>query len=253
MLARLAVALGLSFASVPALADVSVPASASDRALPVTELRGPFVSLEAYCEQSRREEDNVVDCTVARRRAHTAAIVIRWAGHQRQVDLAIENGAGWWIEEGVLYDGNRGRNSFVIEALSDEPGSARLRAVESTWRRPITEAEDNSFDHNIYYCFALEVRCWERPNGPVCSVPLPVAGRRDCGLGDERDEKDFVTGHWDWEQRIRDSGDGRSLEFRRGAWHHFPTNSHGYGSWFGQMTSLARTLVDTRRRIDLTP
>ena len=252
MLARVAVALGLVFAGVPARADVSVPASASDGVLSVTALRGPFVSIAAYCEQTRREEDNVVDCTVARRRAHTAAIVIRWGGHQRYVDLAIENGAGWWIDEGILYDSNRGRGSFFIEALSDEPGSARLRAVEADWWKPNTDAELDRFDHDIYYCFALEVRCWERPSGPVCSVPLPVAGRRDCGLGDERDEKTFVAGHWDWEQQIRDSADGRSVELRRRAWRHFAADSHGYDSWFEQMTSLARTLADTRRRIDVT-
>jgi hypothetical protein len=73
------VALCLLSAGVPALADVSAPASAGDRVLSVHSLLGPFASIEAYCEQSRREDDNMADWPGGA----TAALAVAY-------DLAIE-------------------------------------------------------------------------------------------------------------------------------------------------------------------
>jgi hypothetical protein len=254
MSARLAFGLALLFAGMPARADISAPSAARRDVLPVHSLVGPFPSIEAYCEKSRHEDDGPTDCAVVRRHGHTAAVVLRWGKQLDVVTLALQDDAGWWIDEGtILSDGHRGRGSFVIDALGDQPGSARLRGVQSTWWKP-SEAELEHSDHDIYYCAAFEVRCWTRPKGPVCSDTLPVAGRRDCGLGGGEDEpKSFVNARWDWQQQIRDPADGTDIEVRRRAWRHFPANANGYGPWFEKVIDLARTLAGTHRRIDPTP
>jgi len=211
--------------------------------MPVHGLRGPFASLEAYCAQRRRDDDWVRSCTVERQEAHTAALVTRAAGGQRAVLLAVED-AGWWVDEGedpsvgLLFDGNRDRGSFVIVGLGDSNGGARLRAVQSHWHK------SESDGHDVYYCFALEVHCYASALGGLsCTHALPVAGRRDCGLGDEESAARFDATRWDWQQEITNTSDGKGLEIRRLAWRHFPTRFDGYTDWMRETAASALSLA----------
>ena len=165
-----------------ALADTATPWDA--RAIPVHALRGPFASPEAYCARRRRDVDWMRACVVARRLPHTAAIITHAGGGQREVLLAVENGGGWYVDErDVLFDGNRDRGGFVIVGLGDGGGGARLRGVQAHWHKSMTD------DHDVYYCFAVEVHCYLRGGEATCTDPLPVAGRRDCGLANEAEAR----------------------------------------------------------------
>ena len=218
-----------------ALADTATPSDA--RAIPVHALRGPFASLEAYCAGRRRHDDWMRACVVARRLPHTAAIITHAGGGQREVLLAVENGGGWYVDErDVLFDGNRDRGGFVIVGLGDGGGGARLRGVQAHWHKPLTD------DYDGYYCFAVEVHCYLRGGEPLCTDPLPVAGRRDCGLANEADARGFDATRWDWQQEIRDAGDGSRLEIRRLTWRAFPTRFSGYSDWMRETAVLARSL-----------
>ena len=211
--------------------------------MPVHALRGPFATLEAYCAQRRRDDDWVRSCTVERRQAHTAALVTRAGGGQRAVLLAVES-AGWWVDEGddpstgLLFDSARGRGSFVIVGLSDSNRGARLRAVQSHWHKSETDR------HDVYYCFALEVHCYSSPTGELsCTDGLPVAGRRDCGLGTDESAARFDATRWDWQQEITNTNDGKGLEIRRLAWRYFPTSFDGYTDWMRETAASALSLA----------
>lgn len=223
-----------------AFADTAAPPDA--RTMPLHRLRGPFASPEAYCARRLRDDDWLRACTVERRLARTAAIVTRALGGQRALVLAVEEG-GWWIDDdgapdgALFFDGNRGRGSFAILGLAD--AGARLRGAQGQWHKSVSDGDD------VYYCFALEVRCSVRDGAPACTDPLPVAGRRDCGLGDEDDASRFDGARWDWRQQIRD--DGAALEIRRRQWHAFPTRFDGYGDWMREMAARALALAGRYR------
>jgi hypothetical protein len=230
----------LMLASGAAFADTTAPSDA--RTLPLHRLRGPFASLDAYCAQRRHDDDWVRACTVERRLPHTAAVVTRALGDQRTLLLAVEDG-GWWIDETagpegiLLFDGNRGRGSFVLLGLADR--GARLRGAQGHWRKLLTDEGD------IYYCFALEVRCYTRDGAPACTDPLPVAGRDDCRLGSEDDAPGFDATHWDWRQELRDDGD--ALDVRRLRWRAFPTRFDGYNDWMRDTAARALALAGRYR------
>lgn len=235
-----------------ALADVAPPTP--PRALPVHALRGPFASLEAYCAARRRRDPWVRDCSVARHTAHAAALVIRAGGDQRTAVLAIARG-GWWIDEGadghdLLYDGNRSRGGFALLALGDGngDGDARLRAVQAHWHKGGTADEPAFDDHDVYYCFALEVHCRLPGAGaPVCTDLLPVAGQRDCGLASVDDAASFDARRWDWQQTVRARSNG-GIEVRRLRWRRFPTRLDGYNDWMRDTVARARALAGTWTR-----
>jgi hypothetical protein len=165
-----------------ASADTSTPSHARPhQATPMHALRGPFASLDEYCAQRHLDDDWVRECTVARRRPHTAALVTRTGAGQRSVLLAVESG-GWWIDEGeerdwgLLHDDSRGRVTFEILGLGDGAGGPRLRGLEWTWQKPPDEHTDERYD-----CSTVEVRCASSRSGqPRCTKPLVVAEQRDC-------------------------------------------------------------------------
>jgi len=223
-----------------AFADTAAPPDA--RTMALHRLRGPFASPEAYCAARLHDDDWVRACTVQRRLPHTAAVVTRALGGQRALLLAVEHG-GWWIDDAgepdgaLLFDGNRGRGSFVLLGLAD--AGARLRGAQGHWRKLLDDEGD------VYDCFALEVRCFLRDGAPACTDPLPIAGRRDCRLGSEDDAPGFDPTRWDWRQELRDDGD--ALEIRRLRWHAFPTRFDGYDDWMRDTAARARALAGRYR------
>ncbi len=209
-----------------ACADVSI---SQPRSLALHALHGPYVSPEAWCADPRRERDAERACVVVRRTAHTAALLVTYGGGQREVMLAVEQ-EGWWIDDKTaLFDGNRGRGSFVVLGVADR--GARLSGVQSHWHKSI----DDGYD--VYYCFAVEVRC----AGVRCTEPLPVAGRHDCGLGVADEAAGFAATRWDWQPQIRQLGE--ELDIRRLAWRDFPTRFGGYTDWMRATAARARALA----------
>jgi hypothetical protein len=244
-----------------AFADGTTPPTGE---LPLHRLRGPFASLDAYCDQAQKEEQAMRSCAIDKRLPRTAAIVVTYGGGQRAVFLAVEE-QGWWIDEGkddpagdpILFDSNRGRGGFVVRAIAD--GGARLSGVQGFWRKPGSEEleriEQEEKEHpgkhsrgDEYYCFAVEIRCHADAAGPACTAPLPVAGRRDCGLGDANDATRFAARRgWDWQQQLREEGD--ELDVRRLRWRRFPTVFEGYTDWMHDLSERARTLAGRQRLV----
>lgn len=209
-----------------ACADVSI---GQPRSLPLHALRGPYASPEAWCADPRRDREAERACVVVRRTAQTAALVVTYGGGQRGVMLAVEH-EGWWIDEETgLFDSNRGRGSFVVLGVADR--GARLIGVQAHWHKSIDDG------HDVYYCFEVEVRCAD----VRCTDALPIAGRRDCGLGVADEVADFDATRWDWQQQVREIGG--ELDIRRLAWRDFPTRFGGYSDWMRDTAARARALA----------
>lgn len=222
------------------------------QAMSLHHLHGPFVSLEEYCARRRREDAaRVHSCDIVRRLPDTAAIEIRTSNERRAMLLAVGGAlnGGWWIDEGrrgsigVFFDvdnpvrPNRspsasGRGTFVLLGIEDGGGPARMRVVQSGWSR------------GVYYCFLFEVHCYGiRTGDKYCTVPLPLAGRDACNLGDERDAQTFDASRWDWNQEFLERGDGSGVDIRRITWSKFPTDLAGYGEWVRKTAGTAQVLA----------